>query len=112
MAEAIETIETAEVTTAVRSARINGISVKKGEVIGLVNGTLRVKGNSPAEVVKAALEQMNSSGYEIITVYYGESITADEAQQLAAEIAQQYTEQEIELVDGGQPHYHYILSTE
>jgi len=58
------------------------------------------------------LEFMRAQDFEIITLYYGESITADEAQQLADEITGHYPEQEIEVVDGGQPHYHYILSAE
>jgi len=59
-----------------------------------------------------ALERLRAADYEIITIYYGESITADEAQQLAGEIMDYYPEQEVEVVDGGQPHYHYILSAE
>jgi DAK2 domain fusion protein YloV len=112
MAEAAESIETAEITTAVRSVQIDGIRVKKGEVIGLVNGKLKARGKSPAEVVVKALEQMDVEEYEIITLYYGESVTTDEAQEVADEISERYPEQEIEVVDGGQPHYYYILSAE
>jgi DAK2 domain fusion protein YloV len=112
MGEAAQTIETAEITTAVRSAQIDGINVREGEVIGLVNCKLKAKGGSPAEVARATLEQMHVDDCEIVTIYYGESITADMAQQLAEEIAEHYPEQEIEVVDGGQPHYYYILSAE
>jgi DAK2 domain fusion protein YloV len=112
MAEAAETIVTAEVTTAVRSVQINGIDVREGEIIGLVNGTLKAKGDLPGEVSKEALRHMRAEDCEIITLYYGESVSIDKAQQLADEIAAQYSDQEIEVVDGGQPHYHYILSAE
>lgn len=112
MTDAAKTIETVEITTAVRSVQIDGINVHKGEVIGLVNGKLMVKGDSPAQVIHKTLEQIDAKDYEIITLYYGESITADRAQQLADEIENQYPEQEVEVVDGGQPHYHYILSVE
>jgi DAK2 domain fusion protein YloV len=112
MAEAAKAIETIEITTAVRSVRVNGVSVKKGEVIGLVNGKLKVRGASPDGVVLEALEGMQTEEYEIITIYYGESVTADEAQALAEQILSRFPEQEVEVVDGGQPHYHYILSTE
>ncbi len=112
MAEAVTSIETAEITTAIRSVQINGISVQEGEVIGLVNGKLRVKGDSPAEVVLKALEEMHAEAREIMTIYFGEAITADEAQELADEIMDRYPEQEVEVIDGGQPHYHYILSAE
>ena len=112
MIEATEAIETAEITRAVRSVQIDGMDVDEGEVIGLVNGKLRAKGAQPDKVVMEALEFMSVQDYEIITLYYGESIAPDEAQQLADEILAHYPDQEIELVDGGQPHYHYILSAE
>jgi hypothetical protein len=112
MIEAAEAIETAEITQAVRSVQIDGMDVGEGEVIGLVNGRLKVKGERPDRVVLEALGTMDAEEYEIITLYYGESITADDAQKLADEIAERYPGQEIEVVDGGQPHYHYILSAE
>jgi dihydroxyacetone kinase-like predicted kinase len=55
---------------------------------------------------------MKVEEYEIITIYYGENVTRGEAEALAARISQDYPEQEIELVKGGQPHYLYILSAE
>lgn len=112
MMDATEAVETAEITTAIRSVSIDGIDVQEGEVIGLVNGKLRAKGPSPVEVVMEALAAMQVEEYEIVTLYYGESVTADDAQQLAATIEDRYPKQEVEVVDGGQPHYHYILSAE
>ena len=112
MAEAAKAIETAEITTAVRSVQVNGLSVQEGEVIGLVNGKLEVKGDTPTDVAVEALAVMHVEDLEIITIYHGESISADEAQRLAEEIANRYPDQEVEIVDGGQPHYHYILSAE
>ncbi len=112
MVEAAEAIETAEITLAVRSVQIDGMEVEEGEVIGLVNGKLRAKGDLPNRVVMDALEFMETQDLEIVTLYYGESITADEAEELADEIAGRYPEQEVEVVDGGQPHYLYIISVE
>jgi len=112
MEEAAESIQTAEITRAVRSVQINGMSVQEGEIIGMVNGALKVKGSSPSEVALAALGQMDTELYEIITLYYGESIAADEAEQIAAEITSRYPGQGIEVVDGGQLHYYYIISVE
>jgi DAK2 domain fusion protein YloV len=112
MSNAIDVIESAEITTAVRSVQVSGIEVQEGEVIGLVNGVLRVKGDSPEEVSKGALEHMHAAEHEIITIYYGDSVTSEEAEELASELADRYPEQEIEVVDGGQPHYHYVLSAE
>jgi len=112
MADATKTIQTAEITTAVRSVSVNGIDVQEGQVIGLVNGKLKVTGTSPAMVAMEALEEMHAEDYEIVTIYYGESATADDAQQLADGILTRFPEQEVEVVDGGQPHYHFILSAE
>ncbi|MGQ9598850.1 MAG: DAK2 domain-containing protein [Anaerolineae bacterium] len=112
MMEAAAAIQTIEVTTAVRSVQVNGIAIQEGETIGLVNGELRFKGDSPIQVIRLALDEINAENYEIITLYYGEPITADEAQQLADEIKSWYPDQEIEVIDGGQPHYSYILSVE
>lgn len=112
MEEATKTIQTAEITTAIRSVSVNGIDVQEGQVIGLVNGKLKVTGTSPAMVAMEALEEMRTEDYEIVTIYYGESVTADDAQQLADDILTRFPEQEVEVVDGGQPHYHFILSAE
>ena len=112
MSEAASAIQTAEITTAVRSVQINGVQVEEGEVIGLVNGKLEAKGDSPEEVTLAALQKMQAADSEIITIYYGESVAADTAQELAATIERVFPEQEVEVVDGGQPHYYYILSAE
>jgi dihydroxyacetone kinase-like predicted kinase len=97
MAEAVQTIETAEITTAVRSVQINGMAVEEGEVIGLVNGKLSVKGNVLDGVVMDALSEMNVEDYEIVTIYFGETVTADEAQRLADEIVERYPDQEVEV---------------
>jgi DAK2 domain fusion protein YloV len=112
MTDSAQDIQTAEITTAVRSVKIDGIPVRKGEVIGLVNGKLRARGASPDQVTQDVLTEMQVDNYEIITLYYGESITADDAQKLADKIEERFPEQEVEIVDGGQPHYYYILSAE
>ena len=112
MADAAETIQTAEITTAVRSVSVDGIDVQEGQVIGLLNGKLRVTGASPALVAMKALEELHVEDYEIVTIYYGESVTADDAQELADLVMTRFPELEVEVVDGGQPHYHFILSAE
>jgi DAK2 domain fusion protein YloV len=112
MAEAAKVIKTIEITTAVRSAQINGIRVREGEVIGLIDGKLKVQGEKTEEVVNQALAEIDAQEYEIITVYFGETVTAEQAEAMSDEISDLYPDQEIEVIDGGQPHYHYILSVE
>ena len=78
----------------------------------MLNDTLAASGNSPEQIIEEVLRQMKAEEYEIITIYYGEKVTQGEAETMAARISQDYPEQEIELVNGGQPHYLYILSAE
>ena len=112
MTRSLAAIDTGEVTVAVRDAEIDGLSVQAGDVIGLLNDVLTTRGASPEEVVFNLLAQMDAGKAEIITVYYGEQIDARAAGDLGADIAAAYPDQEIEVIAGGQPHYHFILSTE
>lgn len=112
MTDAASAIETGEITTAVRTTQIDGLLIREGDFIGLVNGKIRTSGESLRDVMKATLSEMQAERREIITIYYGESVSPEEAQSAADELAGIYPEQEVELVKGGQPHYHYIVSAE
>jgi len=112
MTSAMEEIETGEVTTATRSATINGVKVTDGQIIGLHDGELEVTGTTVEEVVRKLLKEMNSIEGEIITLYYGEDISESDANELADLLQQDWPDQEIEVIAGGQPHYYYILSVE
>ncbi|MBC8445673.1 MAG: hypothetical protein H8D74_00590 [Chloroflexi bacterium] len=112
MEQAAHSVRTAEVTTAIRAAQINGVGVEEGEIIGLLDGELAASGGDLKEVVQEMLRQMMAEEHEIITIYYGEDVADEKAEALADEIQNSYQDQEVELVDGGQPHYYYILSAE
>jgi dihydroxyacetone kinase-like predicted kinase len=112
MTSAMEEVETGEITTATRSATINGLEIAEGQIIGLHDDELKVTGTSVQEVVQALLEEIDPTDREIITLYYGEPVTEDEADSLAELLQQNWPDQEIEVVAGGQHHYHYILSVE
>jgi uncharacterized protein len=112
MTSALGSVQTGEVTTAVQDARFDGIQVHAGDVIGLLNDTLTATGANAEEVVAILLEQMDAANLEVITLYYGANVTAHEAGALQASLRQQYADQEIEVVAGGQPFYHYIISAE
>jgi DAK2 domain fusion protein YloV len=112
MALAVNDVKTGEVTSATRSATINGIAINAGEIIGLHNGDLKVSGTTVEQVVRALLKEMSTAQGEIITLYWGEAVSEEEAQALADLVQQDWPEQEVETVPGGQPHYHYILSVE
>ncbi len=112
MRRAMEDVETVEITVATRSVTINGVDVSAGEVIGLHNGELAAGGETIEEVVISVLRQIGSEEYEIITLYYGEDVSEQEAETLAALLSDEWPEQEIEVIPGGQPHYQYIVSIE
>ena len=112
MEKAAQSVQTAEVTRAIRSVKINGLEVEEGEIIGLLNGDLTASGKTIEEVVSQILEHMDAAQYEIITVYYGEDATQSQAEDLVRHMKEKYSEQEWEIIDGGQPHYWYIISAE
>lgn len=112
MEKAAQNVQTAELTRAIRSVKINGLEVEEGEIIGLLNGDLTASGKTIEEVVSQILEHMDAAQYEIITVYYGEDATQSQAEDLVRHMKEKYSEQEWEIIDGGQPHYWYIISAE
>jgi DAK2 domain fusion protein YloV len=112
MEAALEDVQTGEVTMAVRDVQIDDLKVGEGDLIGLRNGDLVVKGTTPEEVVSLLLSEMEAEECEIITLYWGQPTDFEAARELEARLREQYPEQEIELVNGGQPHYHYTLSVE
>jgi hypothetical protein len=95
-----------EVTIATRSATINGVQVAEGEVISLHNGELKVTGTTVEEVVRALLEEMDTAEWEIITLYYGKDVSESDANGLAEVLQEDWPDQEIEIIGGGQPLYH------
>jgi DAK2 domain fusion protein YloV len=112
MTEAATSIHTAEITTAVRSVQIGGVRVREGDYIGLVDGNLTMAGADIQRVIRETLQHMDIQNFEIVTLYYGEGVSAKEAEETARRIKQLYSQLEIEVVEGGQPHYAYILSAE
>jgi len=112
MTSAMEEVETGEITTATRSANINGLEIAEGQIIGLHDGELKVAGTTVKEVVLALLREIDPSQCEIITLYYGDTVSESEANALADLVQEDWPDQEIEVVGGGQAHYHYIFSVE
>src|SRR5262245_53364096 len=112
MEAAIKHVDTVEITRAVRSVQIDGVSVREGDIIGLVNGRLVTAGDDSTQVTHESLTRMGADRHEIVTIYYGEGIEAAAAQTLAQQIKSWFPGVEIEVVNGGQPYYAYIISAE
>jgi dihydroxyacetone kinase-like predicted kinase len=112
MERSIEDVRTAEITTAVRDVSLNGLEVREGQIIGLIEGELKIAGTDLGEVAAQVLECINADDMEILTFYYGETVAEEHAQALVERFASRYPDVEIEVIEGGQPHYHYIVSAE
>jgi uncharacterized protein len=112
MTTAIGQIHTGEVTTAVRDAAIDGISVRAGQTIGLLDGDLVTAGDDRNAVIEDLLGRMELGEREIVTIYYGEAFSRADADALAEHIQERFADVEVEVQDGGQPLYDYIISAE
>ena len=81
-------------------------------MIALVNGKLAVSAASVEEACLQALQKAEATRFELITLFYGEDVKATEANRIVDVVRGAYPSQEIELQDGGQPHYQFIISVE
>jgi DAK2 domain fusion protein YloV len=112
MTESLGEVEAGEITTATRSIDINGVKVKKGEVIALLNGQLINSSGTVIEACSNLLKKANTSDREHITLFYGQETTREMVDELVKLINEDYPDHEVEVHDGGQPHYQFILSIE
>ena len=113
MTAAYQNTITAEVTTAVRNVSFDGIDVREGDLIGIIDGKLRCRGNNLDDLVQQILGCMDPDDEtELFTLYYGEPVSENEADMLLERLKPLFPEYEFELHDGGQPHYHYLISAE
>ncbi len=112
MTAALDTVRSGEVTIATRSVEIDGVKVQEGQVIGLLDGRLAASGDDLESVVFDLLEQAGAAQAELVTLYYGADLPVKEANRLADRVRQRHPSLEVELVEGGQPHYQLIFSVE
>ncbi|RPH61666.1 MAG: DAK2 domain-containing protein [Chloroflexi bacterium] len=112
MTKAIDSVVTGEITVATRSVEIDGVTVKEGQVIALLNGKLAVSSDSLEHACLEFLEKAKAADYELITLFYGEDMKHNEANRIADLIREKYSDQEVEVQEGNQPHYQFIVSIE
>jgi DAK2 domain fusion protein YloV len=112
MNEAMAEVETGEITTATRTVEIDDVQVEKGQVIALHNGHLVSSTQTIEEACEQLLIAANTHEYERITLFYGQDINLARVNQLADKIRSIYPDHEIEVHEGGQPHYQLIIAIE
>lgn len=111
MCEAIKSVECAEVTHAVRSTRMNRFSVKEGDIIGICDKKLVAKGSNIEQTTLDTIGKL-AKGKDMLSVYFGQDVTEEEADALMQKVGEQFDWLETACYRGGQPHYYYILSAE
>ena len=112
MTRALSSVTTGEITIATRTVEIDGVSVKEGQVIALLDGKLALAAESVERGVMDLLDKANAAGHELVTLFYGEGMPHTEANRISDLIRKKYPALEIEVQEGGQPHYQFIISIE
>ena len=113
MKEAISTVKSGSLTTAIRDSKIGDIEVSEGEYIGINEGDIVSHSFDMNEAVMDLLDKMTDTDVDsIISLYYGENVTKEKAEEIGSLIEEKYEDFDIEILPGGQPVYDFILSVE
>ena len=112
MIEEIQNVKTGQVTYAVRDTKIDDKEIHEGDIMGIGDHGMLAVGKEVAAVAKETVEQMVDDETELISIYYGEGFTEEEAENLAGELEEQYDYCDVEVNCGGQPIYYCIISVE
>ena len=112
MKDAMQYVQSAEITYAVRDTSIDEFTIKEGQLLGIVEGKIKAVGDEMEQLIKDTLDQMEIDDAELVTLYYGADITEDAANDLLEDLEEQYEELEFELYRGAQAVYSYLISVE
>lgn len=112
MEDALDTVKSGAVTTAVRDTTVNGITIKKDDYIGIVDGDIVTTDSSLATTAEAMVKKMLDEDSSVVTIYYGEDGNQDQADQLQSAIEEMDDELDVQVYEGDQPVYPYLISVE
>lgn len=112
MTEGIGMVKTGELTYAVRNTSIDGTEIREGDYMAIDDNGISSVGPEMNAVIDGMFEAMVDEDSEIITLYYGEEVSEEEAQAVAERIEEKYPDCEVEVYNGGQPIYYYVVSVE
>ncbi|MBQ0017466.1 MAG: DAK2 domain-containing protein [Clostridiales bacterium] len=112
MLEAIKNVHSSSITYAVRNTKVNGFSLKEGDIIGLNDKAIIAKGKNVDEAALKVVEKQVNEDISTITLFYGEGITEEQANALVEKLQIKYPSLEISALNGGQPVYYYLISME
>lgn len=112
MTEGIGMVKTGELTYAVRNTSIDGTEIREGDYMAIDDNGISSVGPEMNAVIDGMFEAMVDEDSEIITLYYGEEVSEEKAQAVAERIEEKYPDCEVEVYNGGQPIYYYVVSVE
>jgi uncharacterized protein len=112
MEQASRGVHTVEVTRSIRDAEVDGVQVKSGDMLGIYDGHIVATSGSADDALVGALDHGSVEALEIVTIYYGAGTSESEASAVAGRIRDAHPGLEVDVVDGGQPHYPYVVSLE
>ena len=112
MMEALSTVKSGQITYAVRDTVINDVEVKEGNIIGIAEGKLLSAGDKVDEITTDLVEKLVDEDSAIITLFYGEDTSKEDAEALRDALEEKFEDIDVELHYGGQPLYYYLISVE
>lgn len=112
MEEALAAVKTGQVTYAVRDTSIDGKDIKAGDIMGLSDKTIETVGSDIADTTIDLIKRIMDEGTELVTIYYGEEGSEEDAEKIAAAVKEINQDIETDIQYGGQPIYYYLISAE
>ena len=112
MKEGISHVKTGQVTYAVRDTHIDDKEIHEGDIMGIGDEGILSVSQSVEEAAREMLALMVDEDSELISLYYGQDVSEEDAQKFAQTVEEQYPEVDVDLHSGGQPIYYYVLSVE
>ena len=112
MEEARQEVKTGEITRAARDAAIEGVEVREGQFLGLLEGKPRAAGDELNQVLVDLVAEVDLQPGNLVTLYWGEMLSSGDAESTSQVLREVYDDLDVEVVHGGQPHYEFIVSIE
>lgn len=110
--EAISQVKSAQITNAVRDTSVDGIEIKRDEYLVIVDGKIRASDKELSKAVYDAVDNMADDDTAVITLFYGEDVSKEDAEEIKNSLEEKYDECDVFLHSGGQSVYHYLISAE
>ncbi len=112
MMEAVSLVKTGQITYAVRDTRLDEKEIHEGDIMGIGDSGILAVGKGKENIARETVAAMVDDDSEVISIYYGEDVSEEDAVKLSEELEEAYPDCEIEVNQGGQPIYYYIISVE